>query len=398
MGRNVARRLNNWLSSFMEWTAPRSEAPENFIVWTGMFTLAASLRRRVWIPEEYMGSYSIYPNLYVMFIAPQGKVRKTTTVGYSLDLLERIKDLTSSPTSLSKEALLQKLIESSDSSVYIISEEFSDLLHKSGDSMYEFLVSVYDGKRHYEGATVSRGTEFVSRPCMNMLACTTPIWVAENMREDVIGGGYSSRVIYVYEEKSRQRRLFYKNKIDFENVSKLKTDLTADLLHISSLEGPFTVEDKVLDTMEEWYQTRKDEPNWHLQGYHERKPTHILKTAMLYSLCYSDKKNITEHDIEMAKSFIENTEKNLPKVFDRMGKNEYVFDTQAIYNYILNKKVITRPELLRHFNSVATPAKLDELLEGMLQQGLIKSEFEATMKMVVYHPIIRRMDSTSDIS
>lgn len=99
------------------------------------------------------------------------------------------------------------------------------------------------------------------------------------------------------------------------------------------------------------------------------------------------------HDIDMAKSFIENTEKNLPKVFDRMGKNEYVFDTQAIYAFILNKKVITRPELLRHFNSVATPAKLDELLEGMLQQGLIAQEFNPDFKMVIYTPIIRRTDS-----
>ncbi|HEY4699014.1 MAG TPA: hypothetical protein VIH27_01400, partial [Nitrososphaerales archaeon] len=88
------RKCENWLSDYLRWTIPRSEAKESYIFWTGLFTLACVLRRHVKVGEEYLGSWECYPYLYLLFIGPAGN-KKTTTTKYSLDLLEDIPGLSS---------------------------------------------------------------------------------------------------------------------------------------------------------------------------------------------------------------------------------------------------------------------------------------------------------------
>ena len=77
----------SWLKAFDEWTLPRSEAPATMIRWAGLFTLASAVKRRIWFPREILGSYDIFPNLYVVFVAKPGVARKSTTAGYAEELL-----------------------------------------------------------------------------------------------------------------------------------------------------------------------------------------------------------------------------------------------------------------------------------------------------------------------
>ena len=81
---------------------PRSEAKESFIFWTGLFTLASAIRRKVYIPKTVLGSWEVAPYLYIMFVAPAGKARKTTTLSYSDDLL--LQELGIKKASASREA------------------------------------------------------------------------------------------------------------------------------------------------------------------------------------------------------------------------------------------------------------------------------------------------------
>ena len=201
----MPRQCANWLDTYMSWTLPRSEAPESYIKWTGLFTLSSVLRRKVRIPKGILGSWECPPHLYIMFIAPPGEARKTTTQSYAIDLLEEVPDVMKGPAIVTQASLLDKLVESEDSSVYLIAEEFSDLIMKSKGEMFEFLTSMFDGKKSIEASTISRGVQFAERPCINLLAATTPIWVSENMSEAIIGGGFASRVIFIYEETVKMK-------------------------------------------------------------------------------------------------------------------------------------------------------------------------------------------------
>lgn len=368
------RKCENWLLTFRDWTYNRSEAPESFILWAGLYALAASLRRQVKVGKEYLGSWECTPHLYVMFVGPPGGPRKTTTIEYACELLEKLTKVTKGPDIVSQAALLTKLIESEDSSVYITSHEFSDLIMKSGPEMYAFLTSMFDGKRSIEASTISRGVEFATKPCVNMFAATTPVWVSANMGEDIIGGGFASRVIFIYEDKARQRRFFH-NKGDHNSESdydvkvaeKLAKYLAEDLAHISTLHGDFKLTDEATQFLEEWYQTEVDKPrNKNVQGYFNRKHTHLLKVCMLVHVAYSDELVINITDARMALDIINSIEKRLPEVFKGIGKNKHIFTMHDILDYVKLRGSVLREQMLLDFESADEPDKLMRLVESLI--------------------------------
>lgn len=383
------RKCVNWLQSFSEWTLPRSEAPESFIFWTGLFALSSAIRRKVRIPAEgLLGSWEASPNLYILFIAPAGRARKSTTANYAEDLIESIPTLTRAPELITKESLLNQLVKSDDASMSIIAPEFGEFIVKSGPTMFGFLTNMFDGKRHISASTLTRGAEFAERPCINLLGATTPEWVAENMPESVIGGGFASRVIFIYEERVRRRKLFYDD-LDFKKILKLRQDLVDDLNHIATtIAGDFKLTKEAHDFAETWYEENADEgyDNSHkLSGYFERKPAHVFKVAMLLHLAKSDELILDKKDFEDAIQVIELLEEQLPKVFESVGKNPYTVDMYRLLNFIIEKGRCLKKEVLQNFMHAATPKVLEELIAGLVDSGYIIQTVEDMKAYLQYN-------------
>lgn len=337
-------------------------------MWTGIFTMAAALRRHVKVPRNLFGSWEASPNLYILFIAQAGKARKSTTANYAEDLLDEIGDITKSPELITKEALLTTIAKSSDQSMAIIAPEFGEFMVKSGPEMYSFLTNMFDGKKRVQASTLTRGVEFVERPCVNLLGATTPEWVAENMPESVIGGGFASRVVFIFESRVRRRQLYY-DSLDYAALDRIKARLVADLNHIAlNIHGEFRIEDDAKTFMEGWYRNNSDshsEAEYKLHGYFERKPAHIHKVAMIMHLAYSDELVLNKIDFEMAIELIEKIEKTLPQTFQSIGKNPHTVDIKRIYTYIKEKGHVTRSQLHKEFYHMTYPGKLDELIKSL---------------------------------
>lgn len=365
------RKCDNWLETFTRWCLPRSEAKESFIVWTGLFTLAAAMRRHVRIPKSVLGSWEASPNMYVLFVAPPGKARKSTTANYAEDLLDET-GITKAPTMVTTAALMQQLVNSDDSSIYIMSAEFGSFIKKSGVEMFEFLTDIFDGRKHIDANTISRSFEFAERPCVNLLGATTPKWIAENMPESVIGGGFASRVIFIYEETVRRRQLFYRE-LDQVALTKLRTDLVTDLKHIAeTIQGDIDISEDGETFMQEWYHKNADkEHNPKLSGYYERKPAHIFKVATLLHFARSDTMEIEKKDLKDAIYLLELAEPKLHKIFDPIGKNTYAPDLNVILEWINKNEGCTSGELMKEFYAVATPNILNELILGLIQADFI---------------------------
>jgi hypothetical protein len=371
------RRCQNWLTSFGEWTMPRSEAPENFIMWTGLFTLASVLKRHVMIPKGLLGSWSVVPNLYILFIAPAGKARKSTTANYGEDLLDNVPNITKAPEIVTKEDLLNKLVKSNDSSMCILSPEFGEFIVKSGTGMFGFLTNMFDGKKNISASTLSRGAEFAERPCINLLGATTPEWVAENMPESVIGGGFASRVIFVFEERVRRRKLWYDD-LDWLKLNELQRDLIADLIHIGeNISGEYTLTPEAKQFMGEWYDLTADDgdaASYKLSGYYERRPAHVMKVAILLHVAHSDTMILEKNDFVSALQLVQMLEKRLPKVFQNVGNNPHTVDVHRMLEYITEKQRVKKADVRRHFMNAATPAMLNELIEGLAAAGYIEMD------------------------
>lgn len=369
------RRCKNWLTTFGEWTLPRSEAPETFIFWSGLFALASAVRRKIFISKRYLGSWECSPNMYILFIAPAGRARKTTTIGYADDLLDVVANITKSPELITKESLLSTLVKSSDSSMCIVAPEFGEFIVKSGVEMFGFLTNMYDGKRRISASTLSRGVEFSERPCVNLIGATTPEWVGENMPESVIGGGFASRVIFIFEERVRRRKMFY-NDLDWERLNKLQLDLSADLSHISeNINGEFEFDEEAYEYMTSWYDINAEEggaSTYKLHGYFERKPAHILKVAMLLHVARSDDLILTKQDIDASITILKQLEKKLPSVFQSIGRNPYAVDIYRILEYITEEdEAPTLEKVRRHFMHAAVPSMINELVQGLNGAGYV---------------------------
>lgn len=366
----------------MEWTLPRSEAPETFHTWAGLFTLASVLKRRVQVPKSLLGGWSVSPTLYTIFVAPPGKARKSTTAGYADELLEMVPNINRASTSMTKEVFLKRLAEAHECSISVLSSEFAMFIQKSGPDMYDVLTDLFDGKKNISVDTIGRPIDFAEKPCVNLLAATTPDWVSANMPETVIGGGFASRVIFVFEANKRRSQLFYES-LNYEHLDKMKQDLIDDLIYIhENIQGDFKITVEGKEYMEEWYAHNDEENPTHnhrLEGYYQRKAAHIFKVAMLLKIANSSVLKAEDlilgrDDFKRAIKLIEQTEVKLPETFKNIGKNIYVTDLDKIKNFICKKGPVTKEVLLREFLSVAEPEKLAELVQGLIMIGDVAIE------------------------
>ena len=372
----MARKIpNNWLSKFSDWCSPRSESPYSFIFWAGLFTLAAATRKHVYLPKSILGSYDLYPNLYIVFVAPPG-IRKTTTMGFADEILGMFdpKVLPSSPTIITQAALMVELVESKDNSIYITASELASLVQKSKTDMFEFLTDAYDCKKSIKARTIGRGVEEAKKPCLNLLACTQPVWVAENIPPSVIGGGFASRVIFVYEQNPRRRQMYYRE-LNHDILAEYKNELIEDLAHIAMIEGEFDITEEAELWMEQYYVDKSaliktKDPR--LQGYFERKSIHIHKVAMLMSISYKDDLVLTKTDFESAIKVLDMIEPNMLQVFSHIGKNTYTADIDNIRDFIISRGKVARSDVFRTFQANAQPAVLDELINALKVMGYIQ--------------------------
>ncbi len=381
------RQCENWLLSFRDWTLPRAEAKETFIFWTGLFTLASAIRRKVYIPKSILGSWEVAPYLYIIFVAPAGKARKTTTLAYTDDLLLKEMGITKSSAAMTQQVLMKRLADSPDSSISIQVKEFGTFYNQSKEMMIDFLTALFDGVKRYDSDTLARNVEFAERPCINLLGATTPKWISENLSENAIGGGFASRVIFVFEDTVRRRKLLYhrgKDKIDSAKRKTIQAKLLADLIHISqNIEGEFSIESHAEEFIEEWYLKYADNPqnpDPRLTGYNERKPAYVFKIAMLCHLAYSDELILNRQDFGQALMILGQVEKKMLQTFQAIGKNPYTLDIDALRETVRGLGTIPTEKLKKQFQHVATPSKLEELIDFLITTGDFKELHDEGVK------------------
>jgi hypothetical protein len=335
------RRLANWLASFSEY-ASFGEAPENTLFWTGVSTIAGALRRKVWID---MGYFKWVPNFYVILVADPGIISKSTTANIGMNLLRKVPGIKWGPEVVTWQSLVQGMAESREefvepasgefismSAITICSDEFGNLLNPQDREMVDIFVSLWDGKEGtFEKKTKSSGNDMIVNPWINIIACTTPAWISGNFPEYMIGGGFTSRCVFVYADKKRQFVAYPKRQIEAGVGTKAQLQLRDDLIHdlecISLMAGEMKLTEEAFLWGEMWYAQHWLEKHKHLDrdqfgGYLARKQTHIHKLAMILSASESNNCVVTQKHLEVASNLVSGLEPDMNRVFSRIGQNE----------------------------------------------------------------------------
>lgn len=379
-GKKTDRRCQSWLADYVKWVSPVSDAPPEYIFWSGLFCISAAIRRKVFLPKEVIGGWKLYGHQYLMFIGPPG-MRKTSTMdNYASYLLRGLEEANPgvyiSANEFSKESLLTEIKGRSEHSVVCLLGEFGDVMQKNNTAqMYDFLNSMYDAKDVMKILTFKRGEEILLEPCLNMFAATTPNWIAENMSEEALLGGFGSRMLVIYADKLGEGNLINRKKLKELDLDrkKLEEDLLHDLIHIASLEGTFDLTDEVEEFANEWTKehNKKIPPSPKLGGYFKRKPMHALKLSMLLTLTETDELIVTQENFQWALNLLDSLEPSMIRAFAGVGKNEHALDLENVVEFVRKHGRVSSAEMVSAFKQVGLIGKIAEIIKTAVAMGEI---------------------------
>lgn len=388
------RRCRDWIQSFVDY-ASFGEAPKHFYFWVGASTLAGALRRRVWIDQAY---FQWHPNLYVILVAPPGIVSKSTTAEIGMSLLRQVPGIKFGPAVITWQALVQSfsdVVEGFEwggevvtmSPMTISSSEFGNLLNPHDKDMVDMLVNLWDGKS-FQKKTKMSGNDEVTNPWLNIIACTTPEWIAGSFPEYMIGGGFTSRCVFVYAE-AKEKYIAYPGLQVPTTLAAQAEDLVHDLEHISvNLCGEYKLLPSAVKWGTDWYEqhykvdARELDPSKY-GGYVARKQTHIHKLAMILAASVRDELVIEAEDLQIAAQMVTQLEAEMPKVFDKIGMRVEAVHMERIVRFIKSKGKIHFSKVVATFGKQFPKiSELEDIMKTIFQAGHARTDLDGNIVAV----------------
>jgi len=387
----MPRKLNDWINGYLEYTY-NSEPPHMYHLWSAISVISSVLQRKCAFP---WGSLTFYPNMYVVLVGPSGKARKGTAMNFALGFLEDI-GVHLAAESTTREALIRALQESKDdmvdpgsgdsalhSSLTIFSPELTVFLGYQNHQLLSDLTDWYDCRKKWIYRTKGEGTDIIEGVYVNLFGATTPELIRTSLPMDAIGGGLTSRIIYVFEQKKGKV-------VPFPEVTskerELHRRLTYDLQMIHMMRGNFKYSKGFLTEWIKWYMPQDDNPPFedrNFMGYLERRPNHIMKLSIIVCASEGDTMIITEGHLLRAINILNQTENKMPMTFAGVGRGEHSDIISDIMTEIALKETTTKSELLEIFHRDVDKWKMEKILEtlkGMnfFTQELVGSEWHYT--------------------
>ena len=376
---------NNWLDSYLR-LMENTEPARLFDKWVGYSVIASALRRKV---SLQLGRLVYYPNIYVVLVAEPGVARKTQAIKYGVNFLNTIPDIRLSADSSTKEAMTDD-VESSGmdellvdgttlrhSSLNIISKEFESFLgqKKENTRMLTALTDLFDCPDDWSSRTKHSGSNKIINPWVNLLAATTPDSLANSLPASAVGGGLTSRIMFIWADKKKKSVAI---PAMTEEELKIKEMLEKDLYRISRLSGNYTM---TADCMKKWiaWYDRFDEdesgdricPDKSFSGWYSRKPTYIIKISILRAAAESSKLVIEWKHIEKAIEEIREVEYLMGNAFKAIGKSEISGEVDTVLQIIRNAGKISEKELMTKIWRDIDATKFTNVSDTLIKTGKV---------------------------
>tara|TARA_R110000868_G_scaffold51197_4_gene162673 strand:+ start:73 stop:1191 length:1119 start_codon:yes stop_codon:yes gene_type:complete len=352
-----------------------------------------------------MKRFQWYPSFYIIFVGPPGVVAKSTTIDISTDLLRQVPGVKFGPNAITWQALVAAFAAASEAFEYngewhpmspltLVASELGSLLNLQDKDMVNLLIEMWDGKKTYEKITKMSGNDTIEAPWINLQAGTTPHWVADNMPQAMIGGGLSSRCIFVYGDQKERYVAYVDEQVGKEDAAR-RLQLISDLERISMLCGPYTISKEARVWGAAWYErfwrdatSRMDDQM--LEGYAARKQTHMHKVAMVLSASRGNSLVITEEDLQVANSMLEDLEADMHRVFSRIGRSEDSMQAERFIEYVRRKGIVSYEEAYRMIHLYFPDFRdFEGILTGAIRSGHMTMVIPAGGGMMLHatHPL-----------
>jgi hypothetical protein len=389
----MARRLSKpWYTSFVEATLPHTEAPKNYLFWSAISVLGGVLKNHVYFKD---GLYTLYPNQFIILTGPPS-IGKGTAINYAWSLVKEsklayplcntISDRVTAPRILQRIAEgwpLPPTIAPGGQAVTSLREHTCTLfstelrvLVTASDWMLEFLCESWD-RNTYDYDTKNAGTNLIKNMCTSLIGGTVPDYL-RGMERDVdasIAGGFSSRCLFIFEDKKSKEQAFSQPIEDNPSSYDLYQKLKEDLIYINvNLRGEFKLNADAKIAFSNFYPSISPLPDDSdaMLNFKGRMKAHIFKVAMVLSAATKDSLIITKEDIRGAIWLVSQIQKSLDRVFRGIGASQLAEPTSRVQVCIEKYGMITKRELLRNLHIHMLPETLDRVLYLLEGIGIIQ--------------------------
>jgi hypothetical protein len=270
----------------------------------------------------------------------------------------------------------------------VLADELYSFLNKSSyeAGLPALLIQLYDCVNHYEYRTKSGGRQLIQNSCLSILGGTTIEWIRNAVPEDAVGGGLTSRMIFIYVDKPAPP-------VPFPSMTLAQRTLQEDLIRclnqIALLSGQMTITPEALEYYERVYRERYyDDPmnnDRDLSGYASRRAMHMIKLSMIFAAAELSMTIQIGHmrgaDLALCVS-----EKFMRPVMDLITSSQSGSVVKLVLRQIAARSPLPRGELMRAVSHRMTSAELDEVIRTLLATEQIKVEFQGRQTWYLLNP------------
>ncbi len=356
---------HSFISTYLKYIE-NTETPRLHHLWAGLSGVSAAMGRRCWYDQD-VGQ--LFPNLFVVLVGPSA-VRKSTALKMMQALLRDVTNVKFAPddTGGQRQGILRAMVGNQDGdetenaiasaleavgeeslaglaqsvaaeklggieldlrdrrTIYVCQSELKAFLGENNTQMTTFMCKMYDGDSYEYQLKSSSYT--LRDALLGLLGCTTPSEIALSLPHEAIGGGFTSRVIFVYADRIHR-------KIPRPTVDKPSADVISNIFEFvhNHCNGAFKESPEAAKLVDEFYIRGVEIKDPRFVNYLGRRDVHLKKLAM--TLAASRKSMTIEAvDVHAADQLLLITEETMPDALGEYGMSPLSAAKQKMMDYI----------------------------------------------------------------
>lgn len=347
------------------------EGCPRFQFFTAAVAMGTVLKRNVYFQRGSRDTMpTLFPNMWIILVAPQGVGRKSTVLRAGREFLLSVEDRYQ-PTIFASKITPEKLVNTlaglkiskedlpknsgltvddlkTQSQGLLYSSELGTFLGKEkyAEGMFSLLTDLYDCHDEWSSAQITRGLERLFNVCLTMMAATVPTWVQDMLSVDAFKGGFFSRVLFVTMPTTWNQI----NPIPEAPNPKAIKQIAEYLQRFTDIQGEMQWSDGAQDVFRKWYRKMKTSDGIppYLLAYTERKQDHILRLAMLIEITKTyDKLMLSAESMKASINILDSIEPDTAYIIARASTSPAMRFSQEILEVIKERGAISEAELLK---------------------------------------------------
>lgn len=380
----ITRRADSFLARYMTHFA-NVETAEAYDFWCGVWLLSNVIGRRLRVDRPMA---PVYLNVYAVLCAEAGITRKSSAVRHATNTLRAYADrydasITINSGGLTGESLEETMARLTElwqhAHVVLSSSELVTLLgrERSAMTLPGKLTDLYDCPDIYTRSTRTYGELNSRNVYVTLLGASTPSWLVRAINPDVVEGGFTSRCLFIIEDKPK--RLIAWPEVGSDTGS---SDYLVEHLHnvrrgadiCIQRTGGIRLTRVARDRFGEWYEERRLVSDPYGASFQAREDHHILRLSGI--LAASDGSwEVDEHHIAHATSVIQHVRSTGSILF---GTGVAASRTYTLVDRIRGALVqagrsgISQSTLSAICRKVGTAQELSDILTIMHEMNLVQ--------------------------